>query len=75
MNLLSIFKRRKPVEQRIFETLSTPPVTPRRCLSDTLRPRPDLRDRRFANWSMERRQRYFDACFGTPQSLWKRGKA
>jgi len=75
MNLLSIFKRRKPVEQRIFETLSTPPSTPRRSLSDTLRPRPDLRDRRFANWDMDRRQRYLDAVFGTPQSLRNRGKA
>jgi hypothetical protein len=49
-----LFKRRKSVEQR---------------LADTLRPRPDLRDRRFANWSMDRRQRYLDACFGEPQSL------
>jgi hypothetical protein len=48
------FTRRKSVEQR---------------LADTLRPRPDLRDRRFANWSMDRRQRYLDACFGEPQSL------
>lgn len=60
MNLFSIFKRRKSVEQRLFETLS---------------PRPDLRDRRFANWDMKRRQRYLDAVFGTPQSLQKRGKA
>jgi hypothetical protein len=53
-----LFKRRKSIEQR---------------LADTLRPRPDLRDRRFANWSMDRRQRYLDACFGEPQSLRKRG--
>jgi hypothetical protein len=53
-----LFKRRKSIEQR---------------LADTLRPRPDLRDRRFANWSMDRRQRYLDAVFGTPQSLRKRG--
>lgn len=72
MNLLSIFKRRKPVEQRIFETLDAAPT---RSLSDTLRPRPDLRDRRFANWDMERRQRYLNACYGTPQSLQKRGRA
>jgi hypothetical protein len=52
------FTRRKSVEQR---------------LADTLRPRPDLRDRRFANWSMDRRQRYLDAVSGTPQSLRKRG--
>lgn len=44
-------------------------------LADTLKPRPDLRDRRFATWSMERRQRYLDAVFGTPQSLRNRGKA
>jgi hypothetical protein len=55
-----LFKRRKSIEQR---------------LADTLRPRPDLRDRRFANWSMDRRQRYLDAVSGTPQSLRKRGKA
>ena len=55
-----LFKRRKSIEQR---------------LADTLRPRPDLRDRRFANWSMDRRQRYLDAVFGTPQSLRKRVKA
>jgi hypothetical protein len=54
MKLLALFKRRKSPQQRLFETLS---------------PRPDLRDRRFANWSMERRQRYLDACFGTPHSL------
>lgn len=57
MKLLSIFARRKSIEQRLFETLH---------------PRPDLRDRRFANWSMERRKRYLDAVFGTPQSLQKR---
>jgi hypothetical protein len=51
------FKRKKSPEQRLFETLH---------------PRPDLRDRRFQNWSMERRQRYLDAVFGTPQSLRKR---
>jgi hypothetical protein len=60
MKLLSIFARPKSIEQRLFETLH---------------PRPDLRDRRFANWSMERRQRYLDAVFGTPQSLRNRGKA
>jgi hypothetical protein len=60
MKLLSLFARRKSPEQRLFETLH---------------PRPDLRDRRFATWSMERRQRYLDAVFGTPQSLRNRGKA
>jgi len=44
-----------------------------RALESTLKPRPDLRDRRFAAWSMDRRQRYLDACFGEPQSL--KGKA
>ena len=52
--LLSLFKHRKSPQQRLFETLH---------------PRPDLRERRFANWSMERRQKYLDACFGIPQSL------
>ena len=41
-------------------------------LADTLKPRPDLRDRRFATWSMERRQRYLDAAYGEPQSLKRR---
>ena len=54
MSIFSIFNGRKSPQQRLFETLH---------------PRPDLRDRRFATWSMERRQRYLDACFGTPQSL------
>lgn len=60
MKFLSLFTRKKSIEQRLFETLH---------------PRPDLRDRRFANWSMERRQKYLDAVFGTPQSLRNRGEA
>ena len=38
-------------------------------LAASLRPRPDLRDRRFSQWSKDRRQRYMDACYGVPQSL------
>ncbi len=43
-----------------------PPV---RSLESTLRPDPDSRDKRMAQWSRERRQRYWDACYGEPQSL------
>jgi hypothetical protein len=60
MKLLSIFKRRKSIEQRLFERLH---------------PDPASREKRLSQWSRERQQRYFDACFGTPQSLQKRGKA
>ena len=66
------FTRRKSVGQAPVDTpVDTPPLS----VADTLRPRPDLRDRRFANWSMDRRQRYLDAVYGTPQSLQKRGRA
>lgn len=33
-------------------------------LAASLKPRPDLRDRRFNTWSMERRQRYLKANEG-----------
>lgn len=51
------FKRRKSPQQRLFETLH---------------PDPASREKRFAQWSRERRVRYLDACFGQPQSLRKR---
>jgi hypothetical protein len=35
-----------------------------RKLAASLKPRPDLRDRRFNTWSMERRQRYLKAVEG-----------
>jgi hypothetical protein len=35
-----------------------------RRLAKSLKPRPDLRDRRFATWSMERRNRYLKANEG-----------
>lgn len=50
---------------------AAPPSVAER-LAATLKPRPDLRDRRFATWSMERRQRYLDANYGEPQSLLRR---
>ena len=42
---------------------------PSEALAATLKPRPDLRDRRFANWSMARRERYLAASYGVPYSL------
>jgi len=54
-------------KRRAVETPQEPTIEER--LAATLKPRPDLRDRRFATWSMDRRERYLDACYGTPQSL------
>ena len=54
---------------RLFASIRRRGAPSKPTLADTLKPRPDLRDRRFATWSMERRQRYLDACYGEPQSL------
>jgi hypothetical protein len=51
------FKRKKSPEQRLFETLD---------------PKPQSREKRFAQWDDARRQRYLNACFGTPDSLRRR---
>lgn len=40
-----------------------------RRLAKALRPDPESRDRRMAQWDAARRQRYWDAVYGTPQSL------
>jgi hypothetical protein len=42
-------------------------------LEASMRPDPDARSRRMSQWTPERRQRYFDAVYGQPQSL--RGRA
>jgi hypothetical protein len=48
------------------------PPSPAERLVATLKPRPDLRDRRFATWSMDRRERYLAASYGTPHSILRR---
>jgi hypothetical protein len=40
-----------------------------KALAKSLRPDPDYRERKLAQFDSTRRQRYFDACYGTPQSL------
>ncbi|MES2783395.1 MAG: hypothetical protein V4657_11405 [Pseudomonadota bacterium] len=48
--------------------------SPAERLAATLRPRPDLRDRRFATWSMDRRERYLAASYGVPHSIRDRAR-
>lgn len=52
--------------------LKTLPEAPADKLAATLKPRPDLRDRRFAKWPMDRRERYLAAAYGEPISLQRR---
>ncbi len=45
------------------------PFTRKRTLASTLKPDPESRDKRMAQWDSARRQRYWDAVYGEPQSL------
>ena len=58
-----------PLMRLFLKTLPEAPADP---LAATLKPRPDLRDRRFAKWPMDRRERYLAAAYGEPISLQRR---
>ena len=57
---------------RLF--MSTLPAEPTAAdkLAATLRPDPEARTKRLAQWPRERQQRYLDAAYGVPHSLKRR---
>jgi hypothetical protein len=77
--ICKISQRGCPMRLAVFDRLRAVfaveiPPTPAERLAATLKPRPDLRDRRFATWGMDRREQYLAASYGTPHSLLRRAK-